>query len=187
MNKKPQENWDGLFEQLPLDTAPHDEHRSELKERVLAAFDEKQSAGPEDVRSDLEIRPSEDSGFKKLGRILMTNKAHYWTAAAILVGTIVWLGQGGNTAFAFEELVKNIGGCRTARYDGVFMQDGKVKSTQKNFYMAPGRSRSEMDGMTTIHGADRIVILSDADKEATVMEFKAGNTPPGVNLSLIHI
>lgn len=182
MNKKPQDNWETVFEQLPLDTAPRDEHRAELKARVLKAFDESETAAPSSVESQVAVSPSEDSGLVKLGRILMTYKATYWTAAAVLIGLFLWFGQGTSTALAFEDLVKTIGSCRTARYDGVLMLDGNAQGTYKHFYMAPSKSRTEIEGVTTIHTPNRVTTLIEASKEAIVAKFEAVDGAGGSNI-----
>ena len=184
MNKKPQENWESVFEQLPLDAAPRDEHRAELKERLLAAFDENAKVNLSDNARQREESPGEEGGLRKVGRIFMTYKAHYWTAAAVLVGLFVWQGQGTNTAFAFEEVIRNIANCRTARFDAVTMVDGKAQLTAKEFYMAPGKTRSETGGgaMTMIHGSDRVLILNKEAKEATVVSSGTAGVPEGANL-----
>ena len=183
MNKKPQDNWESVFEQLPLDTAPSTEHHAELKERVLKTFDEggKETVDLTSARPAVESR-SQESGLKTTGRLLMTYKAPYWTAAAVIIGLFAWLTQGTSAAFAFEDLVENVLTCRTARYDGVFMLDEKAQSTEKNFYMAPGKSRSETEDRVMVQNSGRVVILAKAAKTATVMGHESMDGAGGMNI-----
>ena len=97
------DNWDKLFEQLPLDATPGEGHRIELRARVLEQFD---SQSPSPVTT---------SRLNQTGRILMKYKVPHWTAAAAaLIICVVWISQSYSPALAAEDVVAHIMKARRA-------------------------------------------------------------------------
>ena len=150
MNNNSHDDWDNLFEQLPLDTTASDSHRETLKQQALDAFDASES-----VRS--KAQPNPVSVLSKLGQNLMKYKAPYWTAAAILVGCVFWMTQDSSRAFAFENFIDEIDNCKTYRYVMEMDLDGE-KLVSKYYYRAPNQYRFE-------YGDDSVSLADSTTKK----------------------
>ena len=160
---RPENEWEKLFEQLPLDATAGDEHRRQLREKVLAVFDA-QSA-----------RHSQFLGLNRLGHILMTYKAPHWTAAAILIACIAWIVHSSDSpAFAFNALVDNVMQARTARYEMTATIVGQPPRKMKAYYAEPSHFRQEIEnGFVNIvdWNVGKMVGLDSTAKRATVINL----------------
>ncbi len=163
MNDRLNDDWESLFEQLPLDTSVREEHRESLKARVLGAH------------ASVSTPRSHRRGLKDLGKILMRYKAPHWTAATILVICMVWLARNGSTpAFAVDEVVENFMNARTARYDMTVTVIGQPPRKMKAFYLAPSHFRQELiNGLINVSDwkAGKMVGLDPNTKHATVINL----------------
>ena len=133
------DHWGMLFEQLPLDATPGEDHRIELRTRVLDKFD---SQSPS---------PATTSRLNQTGRILMKYKVPHWTAAAaVLIICMVWISQSYSPALAAEDVVAHIMKARTAQWDMIVKNEGSA-DVKIRAYLDPGHTRQEFDtGMVGI-------------------------------------
>ena len=174
MTEQPFDDWEDLFEQLPIDVSAHEKHRDRLKAEAMEAF------------ADRPMPEARRHRIQDLGRTLMKYKAPHWTAAAILLAGMIWLIQSATTpAFALEDVVNNLVKARTARYDMTIKVIGQPTQKMKALYMAPSHFRQEMEnGYVNIADwkVGKIVGLDAGTKRATVLKMvnlpgdAAGNT-----------
>lgn len=157
------DDWENLFEQLPLDTAPSKEQQETLRQRVIETF---------------ESRPTPRSRFtalQSLGRTLMKYKAPHWTIAAILVGCMFWLFESSSKpAFALDELVENIMKAHTAQYDMEVTVEGQPTQAMKALYLEPSHFRQELlNGFVNISDLQtgKVMGLDTVNKRATVFNM----------------
>ena len=167
MNTSPHDDWQALFDALPIDAVASTDRQDEIKSQAMIRFD----AGPPQL--------AQASGLKKIGHILMTYKAPQWTAATIAIATLVWLTRiGGTPAFALEVLVESILEASTAQYDMIVTTKGQPPLKTKVYYRDPGHFRQELSG-GAINIADwqarKIVGLDPVNKRTTV--FNLVNLP----------
>lgn len=167
MHNDPHDDWDNLFDQLPVDSTVSDEQRESVKQRVFDAF---------------ENRPTPQSRHVKLqaiGHTLMKYKIPHGITAMLLVAGAFWLFQSSSTpAFALETLIENLLNARTARYDMIAIVDGQPPLKMKVFYLEPTHMRQEMvNGYINISdwAAGKTVGLDPKTKRATV--FNMINVP----------
>ena len=73
MNERPNDDWEKLFEHMPADVTAREQHRDQLRERVLDAFDDAQKPGRQRL------------GLRQIGRFVMRHKILHWTAASIVI------------------------------------------------------------------------------------------------------
>lgn len=157
-------NWDDLFEQLPLDPAARVEHQQQLKDQVLDAFEES--------------APRPPSILKNTGQLLMKYKVPQLTAAAAMIVACVSAFQfSGSSAFALEDLVKNIVNAKSARWESVIDIGQLGKQTVKTTVI-PGHTRQEnQDGSIMIFDwkAGKAISLTPASKTALQMDLGDGS------------
>lgn len=169
MNNRLDDDWEKLFDQLPVDTTAGEEHRERLKKQVLSAYEDRPAPRPRRFR------------LNEIGRILMRYKAPHWTAVAILVVCVIWFAQSGSKpVFAVDEVVDNLVNARSARYDMIATIVGQPSLKMKAFYLEPCHFRQELEsGHINIADwqAGKMVGLDPKTKQATV--FNLINLPEG--------
>jgi hypothetical protein len=133
------DNWDRLFEQLPLDATPGEDHREELRTRVLDQFDSQSSS------------PVTRSRLNHTVRTIMKYKIPQWTAAAaVLIVCAVWISQSYSPAIAADDVVAHIMNARTAQWDMIVKHEGSA-DVKIRVYLDPGHTRQEFEtGMVVI-------------------------------------
>lgn len=163
MNNNPHNDWEKLFEQLPLDTTARTEHESELRSRTLDALD------------DAMKRQPQTHGIQQIGRTLMRYKAPHWVAAATLITCAVWFFQlSSSPAYAFKDVVAHVIKARTARYDMVSKFHGQPEIKMKAYYREPCHFRQELpEGHVNIADwkAGKMIGLDAKNKQATVFNL----------------
>ncbi len=163
MNKHQKDDWDALFDRLPVDTSVDEEHGERLKKQVLAAYDEAHSPR------------SRRLAISRMGEFLMRYKIPHWTAAAIVIAGMIWLTQQTATpALALDEVVDNFVKARSARYDAVATMTGQPTQRMKVYYLEPRHSRQELEGghiNIVDWQAGKMVGLNPDTKTATVFNF----------------
>jgi outer membrane lipoprotein-sorting protein len=167
MTNRPHDDWEKLFEELPVEPTAREEHREHLKRQVLDAYES--TPTPQSRRL----------GLKEIGRLLMKYKAPQWTAASVLVSCVIWLvwltQTGGTPVVAAEEVVDNLVNARSARYDMTANVIGQPPQKWKAFYLAPNHFRQELEsGYVNIADwtAGIMVGLDTENKRATVFKLK---------------
>lgn len=167
MDNRLHDDWEELFDRLPVDATARDEHRERLRSQVLDAYEDRPTPRSQRLR------------LNEIGRTLMRYKAPHWTAAAVLVACLIWLLQNGTTpAFAVDEVVDNMVKARSARYDMTAKALGQPAQKMKAFYLAPGHFRQELEnGYVNIADwqVGKVVGLDSNSMRATV--FKLVNVP----------
>ncbi|MCH7729878.1 MAG: hypothetical protein IH991_25920 [Planctomycetes bacterium] len=163
MNNQLHDDWEKLFEQLPVDTTAREQHCKRLKTEVLSAYKDQALPRPQRLR------------LKTIGQILMRYKAPHWTAAAILVTCIILLAQTSSTpVFAVDEVVDNMVKARSARFDMTAKITGHPAVKMKAFYLEPAHFRIEL-GNGHINIADwqagKMIGLDPNTKLATVINL----------------
>ena len=168
MNNRPHDDWEELFDQLPVDASVREQSHQRLKAEVLSAYDDQPA-----VRT-------QRHNLKELGRTLMKYKVPHCTAAAILLAGIVWLAQtASKPAFAVDDVVDNMLQARSARFVMTVKVTGQPKQKLKALFLDPARFRQEHEsGYINIADwqAGKMIGLDPKSKQATV--FTLVNTPP---------
>lgn len=163
MNHRLYDDWEDLFEHLPVDTTARAEHRDQLKAEVLGAYEDRPTPRTQRL------------GIQKIGRTLMRYKAPHMTAAAVLLVGMIWLSQKAMTpAFAIDDVVDSLVQARSARYDVTIKVIGQPAQKMKAFYLAPSHFRQELDnGYINIADwrAGKMVGLDPNSKQATVLNL----------------
>ncbi len=157
-------NWEELFDQLPVDVSVDPDRRDDLKARLLDTFE------------DTSVTPSATSWLKKTGAILMRYRVPHCTVAAGLIALLVWTtGLGGASALALDEVVSNLTSARTARFDMTVRVTGLPEQKMKAFYREPSHFRQELShGNVNIAdwAAQKMISLNTIAKRAIVFNLK---------------
>lgn len=167
------DDWDRLFDQLPIDTSASDEQLTSVKQRVLDAFED---------------RPSTRSQFftiQKIGHTLMRYKVPHTMAAMFLVAVTFWFFTSvSSTALALDVLVERLMNVRTARYDMVVTVEDQQPMKIKGFYLEPSHFREEIDGSINITDwtARKRIGLDSKTKQATVFNLQNLSDDPNIRL-----
>jgi outer membrane lipoprotein-sorting protein len=160
-----------LLNKLPCDNSHRNEHREQLRQQVLEAFD----AGQADLR-----HRSVRNTFLNW-REIMSRPAPRFAAAALVMATVcAVLGLMFHTqaTVIFASLIEPILKARTARFNVVIEGNNLSKHISRTLYLEPNRFRQEMpDGQIHITDftAGRMLILVPAQKSATL--FNLTDTP----------
>ena len=112
MNDKNHKDWEGLFEQMPVDADVNDEHRAKLREQFL------------DLVETAPAPASRRHIFRDTGRTLMKYKVPHFSAVAMLLAGLAWLLQNGTPAYALDQIIDNMVKARTARFEMTVKADG---------------------------------------------------------------
>ncbi len=156
-----QDNWENMFEQLPLESAARDQHRQDLKAQVLDEFDQQQ-------------RPH--SKLKRTGQILMKFKLPQIAIAVAVIAAIAVFQFGGSPAYALENMVSRIVNAKSARWESVVDLGEHGRHTTKHTVI-PGSSRQENeDGSILIFDwkTARSLTLMPDTKMAVQMDLDEG-------------
>lgn len=169
MTNRPHDDWEELFDGLPVDTTVSEAHQRGLKAEVLNACEAAAASGTRHVR------------LKDIGHTLMKYKTPYWTAAAVLIGLFVWLaGPAGPKALALDEVVKNMEKALTARFNVTAEIDGQPAHKSQAVFLHPNRVRHVIQNgyvQITDWQAGKMIGLDPTTKKATVFNFV--NQPAG--------
>jgi outer membrane lipoprotein-sorting protein len=156
-----------LLNEPPFDDSSRKEHREQLRQQVLEAFDA--------VQADRSRRSVPHTFL--LWREIMTRPAQRFAAAALVIATVcavfIVMFQT-QTTVAFANLVEPILKAKTARFNTVI--EGKVlpKQTFRTLVLEPNRLRQEMaDGQIQIMDSNtgRMLMLTPAQKSATLINL----------------
>lgn len=163
MSNDEHDDWEKLFQQLPVDTSVRNEHREQLREQILSTHQKPRA------HLTLSFRLNE------IGRTFMRYKIPHWTAATILVALLMWLVQAGSTpAFALDQVVKNMMQARSARFDVAATVAGQPLQKMKGYFLEPNHFRQELTS-GYIHIADwqagKMIGLDPNSKQATVFNL----------------
>lgn len=170
MNSPNDNDWNNLFEQLPVDTTTNDEHCDRLRDQFM------------ETRDAAATPVSDHNLLQKTGRLLMKYKAPHCTAAALVVAGIVWLIQGASPALALDEVVDNMIKARSARFDMTVKLAGLPEQKMKAFFAEPNFFRQEMEnGYVNVADwkAGKMIGLDPNAKQATII--KLVNVPKDVD------
>ena len=163
MNDRLNDDWENLFEHLPLDTSAREEHREDLMLEVFAVY--KSDPTPQSQRTRL----------IDIGRFLMKYKAPHWTSAAIIIACAIWFVRYESpSAFAIEEVVDNVMKARSARFDMQVSINGGSTLKTKGLFLAPNHYRQELEnGDIIIYDSQalKIVSLHPKTKQAEVFNL----------------
>ena len=172
MSNDEHDNWEKLFQQLPVDTTVRDEHRERLKAQVLSTH---VSSTHHEPRMNLTPR----SRLNEIGITLMRYKIPHWTAATILVALVMWLAHASSTsALALDQVVNNMMQARSARFEMTAKVAGQPPQVMKAYFLEPNHFRQELiNGSINIADwqAGKMVGLDPNTKQATV--FNLVNMP----------
>ena len=163
MHDDSHQDWDTLFNQLPVDTNLHVEQLEKVKRRSLGEFDR---------------RPVPRSQFRTLqyiGHTLMKYKVPHGIAATVVVACAIWLIQSASTpALALDLLVEKLMQSKSARYETIVTAEGHSPQAIKGFYLSPSHVRHESDGGITIFdwAAGKSLSLDPKTKQASVLSLK---------------
>lgn len=163
MSNDERDDWEKLFQQLPVDTTVRDEHCKQLKAQVLSNYQKPRT------HLTLQFR------LHQIGRTLMRYKIPHCTAATILVALVVWLAQVTSTPlFALDQVVKNIMQARSARFDVAATVAGQPMQKMKGYFLEPNHFRQELTS-GYIHIADwqagKMIGLDPNSKQAMVFNL----------------
>ena len=173
MNSNSPDDWQELFDSLPVDSTVDEKQSQNLKQQVLQACDD--SAESSQWKNRL----------SKTGHYLMTNKTTRWaaTAAALLLAGWFLMSTGDRPASAMEAVMQNILNARTVRFDVTGRIGKKDRTPQpvfKFFFAEPGKMRMETDrGNVTIHDSvlGKMIWLIPERKIAWVRTGDDADTP----------
>lgn len=167
MNSNSPENWQELFEQLPVDSQHDESHARHLKQQAMQAYD-----------SSTKIRSWKTRSYdqlSKLGHYLMTNKTPRWAAALIAIVVATWFlaSTSNRPAFAMNKLFETILNARTVRYTMTAQTEGDEDGflmEAKMFYAEPGKMRMELDDtiMVDDYELNKRLVFSPTTKTATL-------------------
>ena len=162
MNDKNHKDWEGLFEQMPVDADVNDEHRAKLREQFL------------DLVETAPAPASRRQSFRDTGRTLMKYKAPHFSAVAMLLAGLAWLLQNGTPAYALDQIIDNMVKARTARFEMTVKADGLPEQKMKALYMEPSHFRQEL-GLGLVNISDwkvgKMIGLNPNAKQATVLNI----------------
>lgn len=153
--------------ELPFDDSCRQEHREQLRERVLAAFDEAQT--------DLSPRPVPRTYSN--WREFMSRPVPRFAAAVLIAASLcaVILSLFGTpSATAFAQMANSIIKAQTARYTVVLEVKDQPKQAFQALDIGPGRHRQELpNGQVQIidSNAGRMTILTPSLKTALVFNL----------------
>lgn len=163
MHDDPHDDWDKLFDQVPVDSTVRVEQRESVKLRVLEAF---------------ECRPTPRSRhltLQAIGHTLMKHKIPHGIAATLCLAGMVWSLSSVNTpALALDVLIEKFMKAKTARYDTIVTVEGQPPLKMKGLYLEPTHMREENDGYINISdwAARKKIGLDPKTKRATVFNLK---------------
>jgi outer membrane lipoprotein-sorting protein len=131
-------NWESLFDSVPIDTDPREEHQRQLKDQLKDGLNNKS-----DSAFDNQSRPQ--SRIQNIGSILMKYKIpHLATAAALLIAFSITFHSGGPQALALDSVFAKIINAKFARWDMVVeFDDGSSSTTRVS--ITPERTRHDED------------------------------------------
>jgi outer membrane lipoprotein-sorting protein len=164
-----------LLQRLPSADAPRQEHAAGLRTRVLACFDQAQSAGP--------ARPWWKRALTQ-GREIMRRPIPRLIAATACAGVLlVWLLLPGrmSTAQAFNLIAETVVQARTAQFQMEVAIEGQPTQKFKGWFLAPAKYRQELGFMVSISDleAGKMVNLLPQEKKVMIMNLKGGPKDKG--------
>ncbi len=149
------------IERIEIEAAPRSGHQTDLRRRVLLAFDEAGAVGV----------PPRKRRVLRLGRNLMHNRRVQMgaatVAAACILGVVLWsFGAGADVALA--EVRALIEQANTICYELSSYRDGRCEETAEVMFMEPGKMRVEWPGMTAVFdwNGGKILTLMTEEKVA---------------------
>jgi outer membrane lipoprotein-sorting protein len=163
-----EERFARMIERSHLDDAPRPEHRDDLRNQVLAAFDRAQAPSAWTIPF---------ARFSDHWRSIMTRPVPRLAAAVLLAGLLItagWLVFGVDTQVAFADMIKPILEAKSAKFKMTVQMKGRPSQTIRGMVLEPGRIRQEMpDGGVWIMNpqAGKWVQLDAKGKRAYVMEL----------------
>ena len=163
MHDDPHNDWEKLFNQVPVDSTSSVEQRTNVKQHVLDAFESRPAPRSRHVT------------LQSIGHTLMKYKIPHGIAATLLVACAVWLIQSASTpALALDLLIEKLMQAKTARYDTIVTTEGQPPLKMKGYYLEPNHMREEFDGFINIidWSARKRIGLDPKNMRATVLSLK---------------
>jgi len=165
---KQESEFQRLLQGLPFADAARSEQREELRERVLAQF--------EQARLTAQNRPWWIHAYKK-GIDIMRRPIPRLIAASICFAVLAaWLLLPGqqSTAHAFHRLADAIAQAKTAKFQMEVTVEGQPKKTFQTWFQAPGQYRQEVDQLVNVSdlAAGKIMTLIPTEKKVMVLNLK---------------
>jgi hypothetical protein len=163
MHDDPHDDWEKLFDQVPVDSTVSLEQRESARLRVLEAFE-----SPPTPRS-------RHVTLQAIGHTLMKYKIPHGIVAMLFLAGMFWLLQSVSTpALALDVLIEKFMKAKTARYDTIVTVEGQPPLKMKGFYLEPTHMREENDGYVNISdwAARKRIGLDSKTKRATVFNLK---------------
>jgi outer membrane lipoprotein-sorting protein len=158
------ENWERLFDEVPVDTAQDEQQTLDVKEQVMDAYDE--SRQPVKWKKQL----------SNLGQFLMTSRVPRYaaTAAALIVATWFFVSLGNRTAFAVQDVIDTLLESQSVSFVTTVEMEGQPSISLKGHISATGQVRQEMGfGKVSITDfeAGKVVVLDPNTKTAIVVNL----------------
>ena len=158
--RQDEEQFREAVTQLKIDDAPREQHRRELREKVLAAFER---ASEKPIRAEV-FAPR----FEHWRKIMRTRIARVAAAGVFVLGvgaviTVLTLGDGASVAFA--DVLTRIREAQTVTYKMTVQIEGASANTWDEAIIAPGRTRSV--------GPHASVKITDRSQGTTLLLFPA--------------
>lgn len=163
MHDDSHQDWDTLFNQLPVDTTLRAEQLEKVKRCAVGEFDSRP------------VPRSRHIALQSIGHTLMKYKVPHGVAATVVIACAIWLIQSASTpALALDLLFERLMQAKSARYETIVTVEGHSPQRMKGFYLAPTHMRQESDGGINIFdwAAGKSVALDPKTKRATVLSLK---------------
>jgi outer membrane lipoprotein-sorting protein len=157
-----------LLQRLAFDDTVRPEHAGNLRDRVLARFDQAQAAEPARPWWKRVLTQGRDIMRRPIPRLI--------AASAACLAVAFWLLVPGrqSTAQAFNHFALAVVEAKTAKFQMEVLVEGQPKQTAKTWYLAPGKFRQELGMLTNISDlpAGKMLTLIPGEKKAMMMNIK---------------
>ena len=140
MNSNTPDDWQTLFDELPIDSAV-DEHQSQsLKQQVLQAYDDRAETGGWTNR------------LSTTGLYVMTHKTTRWVAAAatLFLAAWLWLSAGTQPSFAVQKILDTFLNARNVRFVMSLTDETMPPYEAECLQAEPGKMLMELGGGETM-------------------------------------
>jgi outer membrane lipoprotein-sorting protein len=161
---KDEKDFEKVVNRLKIDTEPNPKHREDLREKMLAAFEEQQPS-------------NRIIAFRTLRSTIMKSPVtKLAAAAAIIIAALISFHYIGGSTPAFAEIIQPFLTAKTATFQMTMQVEGAPTQTLDCLYSEPIRMRQTSKGQDAVVISDlqkgKIVTLIPAQKTAYVMELE---------------
>ena len=156
MNSNSPDDWQELFDSLPVDSTVDAKQSQTVKEQVLQAYDDRKESGPWKNR------------LSKTGHYLMTHKTPRWaaTVAALLLAGWFLMSTGTKPAFAMEKLLDTILNAQNVRFVMTLHSENLPPHEATCLYSEPGKMLLEVSDTETMIIDTELLMMINLDHEA---------------------